>query len=499
MPIPRTALPLLDVVSPARGVLVGSVPLQSPDHVAATVATVREAQSTWAGLPVTERIRWLFRFRDWLLDHHDELADVVQAESGKVRHEARSEVVIVADLVNYLARIAPDALADDRPGPHGLLGVTKRLRVVHRPYGVVGVISPWNFPLAMAFMDAAPALLAGCAVVVKPSESTPLSLHRAVAGWRELGAPPVLECVTGRAETGAALVDHVDFVQFTGSTATGRAVAARAAHRLIPCGLELGGKDPMIVLADADLERAAHGAAWGGLFNAGQACVAVERVYVERSAHDDFVSLLVRVVSGLSQHSEGDVGCMTTPAQVALVERQIQQAVGAGARVLVGGQRTRKGLGFEPTVLVDVHHSMDIMREESFGPLLPVMAVADADEAVRLANDSPYGLSASVWGRDLDGARAVASRLEVGAVNLNDVMSNLFAFSVPMGGWGESGIGTRFGGPQALRKYCRPQVFTEPRLPLPKEPNWFPYSPVRSELIHRSLRAVTARGLRRLG
>jgi betaine-aldehyde dehydrogenase len=407
--------------------------------------------------------------------------------------------VIVADLVNYLARVAPDALSEERPGPHGLLGLTKRLRVVHRPYGVVGVIAPWNFPLAMAFMDALPALLAGCAVVTKPSESTPLSLRRAIAGWREIGAPPVLACVTGHAETGAALVDHVDFVQFTGSTATGRAVAARAAQRLIPFGLELGGKDPMIVLADADLERAAHGAAWGALFNAGQACVAVERVYVEASVHDAFVRRLVRVVEELRQGPEGDVGSMTTPAQLALVERQVQQAVGAGARILTGGHRTGKGLEFEPTVLVDCNHSMDCMREESFGPLLPVMSVRDADEAVRLANDSPYGLSASVWGRDLETARAVAARLEVGAVNINDVMSNLLAFSVPMGGWRESGVGTRFGGSQSLRKYCRPQVFTEPRVALSKEANWFPYSPVRSELIHRSLRAVTARGLRRLG
>lgn len=489
----------IDVVSPLDGAPLGQVPNADPESVGAVAAGLRQAQLAWATLHPKERATWLGSYRDWLLDHEAELSDLIRAESGKIRHEARAEISVVADLINYMSRIAPGALRAQHPAPHGLLGQTKRLAVSHRPYELVGVIAPWNFPLAMAFMDAVPALLAGCSVLTKPSEVTPLSLSRAADGWGEIGAPPVLAAVTGGPRTGQAVVNNVDYVQFTGSTLSGRQVAIRAAERLIPCSLELGGKDPMIVLADADLDRAAQGAAWGGLFNSGQACVAVERIYVEAPVYDEFLRKLMTFVESLVQSQDGDLGSMTSEAQLDLVEQQVRDAVATGARVLTGGARTGRGLEYAPTILVDVDHSMDCMQDETFGPLLPVMRVADVDEAVQLANDSQFGLSASVWTRSIKRGREVAARLEVGAVNVNDVMANLMSYSIPQSGWKASGLGSRFGGAAALIKFCRPQAMTVPWVAPSRELNWFPYTEFRSESLHRAVRAVVGRGKRRIG
>lgn len=472
----------------------------SAAEVQGVIADLRENQQAWADLPVGERVRWLGRFRDWLLDHERELIEVLVGESGKVHQDAALEVPLSADMINYFGANARSALAARRPRPHGLMGATARLEVVQRPHQLVGVISPWNFPLALPMMDIVPALLAGAAVLVKPSEFTPRSVRALVRGWREIGAPPVLGCVEGGAVTGAAVVDGVDFIQFTGSTGTGRTIAVRAAERLIPCGLELGGNDPMIVLPDADLERAVNGAAWGGLFNAGQTCVAVERIYVDDAVHDAFVDLLVRKVETLRIGSgrSADIGAMANAAQLDVVERHVADAVARGARVRTGGRRSGTGLHVEPTVLVDVTPDMLCMREETFGPLLPVMRVSGEDEAVRLANDSPYGLSASVWSGDPERARAVAGRLEAGAVNTNGVLINVFSFALPHGGWKESGIGARSGGGQAILKYCRTQARTAPRVTTSSEPTWFPYSPARSRLIARIYRAAVGRGRRRV-
>ena len=273
-----------------------------------------------------------------------------------------------------------------------------------------------------------PALLAGATVAIKPSELTPLATREIVRGWREdVGAPGVLECLTGAGGTGAALVEEADFIQFTGSARTGRKIAQRAAERLIPYSLELGGKDAMIVLADADLERAANAAVWGAMFNSGQACTSVERVFVEAPVYEEFVELVAGRVRGLRQRAPGkrfdaDVGALSSEAQLAIVERHVSEALANGARALVGGKRAdMPGPFFEPTVLVDVEPSMSCMREETFGPTLPVMKVKDVEEAIRLANDSSYGLSASVWTRDRARGEQIARRLEVGAVNVNDM------------------------------------------------------------------------------
>lgn len=297
--------------------------------------------------------------QDWILDNADHLAAVLQSETGKPRTEATIEAPLCADLIKYWAGHAKKFLADLHPAAHSPLMKVKRLTTVYRPYPVVGLIIPWNFPLLNIALDGIAPLAAGAAVLLKPSEVTPLSSVEFARGWAEIGAPPVLSLTTGYAETGAAAIANSDCVHFTGSTATGRTVAVACAERLIPCTLELGGKDPAIVLADADLDRAAAGIAWGGMFNSGQVCVSVERVYVEAPVYDEFVAKLTDEVARLRQgkdddHYRFDVGAMATPAQRDIVARHVDDAVAAGGRVTTGGKPTGVGTFYEPTVLADV-------------------------------------------------------------------------------------------------------------------------------------------------
>lgn len=493
------------VHNPATGAVVGGVGVLSAEDVAGAVRELRRHQPLWEALGAAGRRKWLLKFQDWILDNTDRLADVLQSETGKPRAEALIDPSYAADLLGYYARRARKFLADDHPAPHSPLGRVKRLTTVYRPYPVVGVITPWNFPLAMPAMDAFPALAAGAAVLLKPSEVTPLSAVELARGWAEIGAPPVFAVATGAAETGAAVVDTVDYVQFTGSTATGRRIATACGERLIPYSLELGGKDPAIVLADADIDRAAYGIAFGGLFNAGQVCVSVERVYVEAPVYDEFVEKLTAHVRELRQGVDGrrfehDVGALANAAQQAIVTRHVEEAIAKGAKALIGGAATGVGTFFEPTVLVDVDHDMACMTEETFGPTLPVMRVADETEAIALANDSIYGLSATVWTGDRARGERVARQLNAGAVNVNDIFSNIFNYALPMGGWGQSGIGTRLGGAEGVRKYCRKQALTVPMLPTQrKEMFWFPYSPAKLGIALSTMRAAGARGMRRLG
>jgi acyl-CoA reductase-like NAD-dependent aldehyde dehydrogenase len=492
----------IEIHNPATGERIATIPVDSPESVAETVARVRSNQAEWEAIGIGGRYRWLGKLRDWLLDNQDRVLDTMQLETGKVRADASNEPAYLADLINFYGAKAARFIGEESVRPHSALLATKKLRVQYRPHPVVGIISPWNFPLILALGDAIPAMQAGAAVVIKPSEFTPLGLAEVVKAWKEeIGGPDVLDCVQGIGETGGALVDAADFVQFTGSDRTGRKVMARAAETLTPVSLELGGKDPMIVLADADLDRAANAAAWGGMMNSGQICISVERIYVEEPVYDEFVAKLVREVGVLRQGADDardpkDVGAMTSPNQTAIVEDHVDDAIASGARALTGGKRVAgPGDYFEPTVLVDVDHSMKVMRDETFGPVVGVMKARDAEEALRLANDSRYGLSGSVFG-EKERAERVARRVECGAVNVNDVLVNYLASDVPMGGWKESGIGYRHGEP-GIKKYCRTESVVITRLGAKREPTWYPYTRARRGLVGRVVQAFNARDLRR--
>ncbi|MDX6651488.1 MAG: hypothetical protein QOJ38_269 [Solirubrobacterales bacterium] len=494
-----------DVRNPATGETVETLAIASAEEVAATVARVRAAQVEWEALGHAGRYRWLGKLRDWIFENYEGIADTMQAETGKVRGDAGGEAVYLTDSINFYGTKAKKFLGDDRIRAHNPLLRVKKLRVAYRPHPVVGIISPWNFPLMLSLGDAIPALQAGCAVVIKPSEFTPLGLREIVTAWKqEIGAPDVLDVVLGLGETGSALVDNVDFIQFTGSDRTGRRVMARAAERLIPVSLELGGKDPMVVLDDADIDRAANAATWGAMANSGQICMSTERIYVEEPVYDEFVGKLEASVKQLRQGLDGaefskDVGAMTSPNQTAIVEDHVNDAIASGARALTGGKR-REGAGdyYEPTILVDVDHSMKVMRDETFGPVVGVMKVGDEEEAVRLANDSRYGLSGAVFGSKRRAER-VARRIECGSCNVNDVLVNYLTTDVPMGGWKTSGIGYRHGA-NGIRKYCRSESLVITRMGGKRELIWYPYTAKRRNLVRRAATLVNARGLRkRLG
>jgi acyl-CoA reductase-like NAD-dependent aldehyde dehydrogenase len=498
----RSTRESFEVTNPADGSAIANVPLDGPAEVAATVARVRANQPAWEELGIKGRAQWLYKLRDWILDHQDEIADTMQRETGKVRGEAAGEAVYLMDLINFYGKKAGKYIGDERVAAHSPLMKVKKLKVQYRPYPVVGVISPWNFPLVLSLGDAIPALIAGCAVVVKPSEITPLGLGEVIAAWKtEIGAPDIFDVVNGMGETGSALVDEVDYVQFTGSDRTARKVLARAAETLTPVSAELGGKDPMIVLKSANLERAANAATWGAFQNSGQVCISVERLYVEEPVYDEFVQRFTDEVKKLNQGMDGrehgqDVGAMTFPPQTQIVEDHVEDARRSGATVVMGGERLeREGDWYAPTVLTEVDHSMKVMRDETFGPVVGIMKVRDADEAVRLANDTRYGLAASVFGSKRE-AEAVARRLEVGTANVNDVIVGFLASDVPMGGWKDSGIGFRHG-EYGIKKFVRPESIVITRFGGKREPLYFPYTAKRREQLRKITDFFNARDWRR--
>jgi acyl-CoA reductase-like NAD-dependent aldehyde dehydrogenase len=468
---------VLEVRAPADGALLASVPVAGPDEVKAAVGRARAVQAEWARRSPRERARLMRRLAQVLGDRGEEIAETVRRETGKPRIEALAEVLVSADLIRYYVRTAPRHLSPRRRGTGWM--VTKAGWVEREPLGVVGGITPWNYPFILVMDCVIPALFAGNGVVVKPSEITPLTALLVPKLLEEAGIPEgLVQIVTGDGSTGQALVTgDVDRVVFTGSTATGRKVMEAAARTLTPVTLELGGKDPAIVLEDADLDRAARGIVFGAFFNAGQTCISVERVYVVRSVYEPFVERVTELTEALrAGPQEGtDVGPIIAPAQVEVIERHVAAAVAAGARALSGGTHTPASRIFPPTVLVDVDDSMDVVREESFGPLLPIIAVGDEEEAVRLANGTPYGLFASVWTRDRRRGLAVARRLRVGGVSINDVLTHYGVPSLPMGGVGDSGFGRRRG-VEALDDMTRTKTLLADRAGMKREAYWFPYT-----------------------
>ncbi|MFE4862359.1 succinic semialdehyde dehydrogenase [Streptomyces sp. NPDC056670] len=458
--------------SPYTGAPLADLPISTPGDVQDAFARARAAQAGWAATPVADRKRIMLRFHDLVLQRQEEALDLMQAESGKTRRDAFLEVSDIAITARYYAHSARRLLSPKRR--KGAIPMLTHTTVLHHPKGVVTVISPWNYPLSMAAGDAIPALMAGNAVVQKPDTQTALTALWALALMREAGLPPdVWQMVVGRGSSiGDALMAGGDYMMFTGSTASGRQIARDAGERLIGASLELGGKNAMVVLADADIEKAAAGAVAACFPSAGQLCVSIERLYVADEIHDAFVTAFAdrarAMRLGAAYDFSMDMGSLTTPSQLETVSSHVDDAVSKGATVLAGG-KARPDLGplfYEPTILTDVTPEMTLFDHETFGPVVSVYRYRSADEAVAMANATPYGLNASVWGCNGTEARKVAARLHAGTVNVN--VNEAFAaawgsIDAPMGGMGDSGLGRRHGA-DGLLKYTEAQTVAHQRL-----------------------------------
>ena len=492
---------MLEVRNPATGAVLETVPVLRAAELEALVAAAREAQAGWQELGFDGRGEVLSRMRRWLLANAELVIETIVSETGKAYEDAQLlELGYALSALSFWPRRAPRFLGERRFLSRAPLLPGRRIVTRWVPRGVVGVIGPWNYPLLNSFGDAIPALAAGNTVVLKPSELTPLTSLLMARGLAECGAPDgVFAVATGDGETGDALVGLVDFVMFTGSSATGRRVAARAAETLTAYSLELGGKDALIVLDGAPLERAANVAVYYGMMNAGQSCVSIERVYAQAGIHDELVERIEQKMRALRVGAPGgrgsvDLGAITSPSQLEIIDSHVADALAKGARALVGGHRVAgAGSFYEPTLLVDADHTMRCMVEETFGPTLPVMRVADAAEAIAAVNDSPMGLSAAVFAADLAAGEEIARKLEVGAVCVNDAAINYFALAAPMGGAKESGIGVRHGA-EGIRKYCRAQtIVISSRLLPAHEPQMYPYTRAGSRLVRTLLRVLYGR------
>lgn len=464
-----SARPRAPVLAPFTGRSLARIPVGEPADVELAIRRARESQSRWSALGVRERSRVLLRFHDLLLERRDGALDLVQLESGKARRHAFEEILDTALVARHYGVHAARYLRPRRRT--GTFPVLTSAVEVHHPVGVVGVISPWNFPLILGITDALAALVAGNAVVLRPDEQSSLTALWAVQLLEESGLPQgVLQVVTGPgAVLGPALIAGVDFLMFTGSTKTGRVVATQAAERLIGFSLELGGKNPMLVLDDADLDDAVDGAVRGSFVGAGQVCVSFERVYVHESLYDRFVDRFVERVKSLrlsaSLDYDGDMGSLTVPRQLAAVEEHLRDALGKGATLLAGGKR-RPDIGplfYEPTVLTDVTPDMRLYAEETFGPVVALYRFADEADAIARANDTRFGLNGSVWSRRRSHALRVARRLQVGTVNVNESYAATWTSTAsPIGGMKESGFGRRRGA-EGLLKYTETQTIAVQR------------------------------------
>ena len=489
------------VENPATGLPITTLTAAADADVAPMVERARAAQAGWHAIGFDARAKVLRRAQKWVLDNADRFLDTLVAETGKTREDAAlAELGYAASAFGFWAKNAAKYTADEKIRASSPFLVGRKVFVRYEPIGVVGVIGPWNYPFTNGVGDSIPALAVGNAVIHKPSSVTPMTALLMEEALRECGLPEdVFQVLIGRGPIGLTLIDNVDMVMFTGSTETGRTVMERAAKTLTPVSLELGGKDPMIVCADADLERAANAAVFWSMQNGGQTCISVERVYVEEPIYDEFVSMVADRTKELRQGIPGDfgsvdVGSFINPPQIEIVQAHVEDAVKKGARLLAGGNR-RQGDGtfFEPTVLADVDHTMECMTEETFGPTLPIMKVRDADEAVRLANDTPYGLQASVYTKDIAKGESIARRIQAGAVVVNDANANYLALEAPMGGWKQSGLGVRHG-TEGIRKYCRRQTIVLTRFAMKKDLYFFPYGKGKSEFLVRLLRLLYGRG-----
>jgi succinate-semialdehyde dehydrogenase / glutarate-semialdehyde dehydrogenase len=457
------------IPAPFTGDDLATLPQSTADDVRKAYDSAREAQRAWAALPVAERVKPFLALTDAIVDRREEVLDIVQLETGKARRHAYEEFLDVALCTLYYARRAPGLLKPKRR--QGAFPVATRAYELRQPKGAVGLISPWNYPLSLGVSDIAPALMAGNAVIHKPDTQTSLSSLWVLDLLLELGLPKDLwQIVLGDpAEIGDPILENADYVSFTGSTRGGIKIAEKVAPRLISYSLELGGKNPMIVLDDADVAKTARGAVRACFTNAGQLCISIERLYVHEAVYDRFVPAFVEQAKAIKLGStldfDAEMGSMTFKRQLDAVSAQVDQAVASGATLLAGG-KARPDLGplfYEPTVLADVTGEMDLCANETFGPVVSIYKVRSEDEAVTRANDTSYGLNASVWTRDLARGRRVAARIQAGTVNINEGYGAAFAsYDAPMGGMKQSGVGRRHGA-EGLLKFTEVQTIASQR------------------------------------
>ena len=470
----------IPVEAPFSGERIGEIPACGADDVEAAFGRAA-ATDAWQGMDTAERAEILIRFHDLVIDESESIADVIQTETGKARRDAHEEVLDVATTARYYAYRAESALETERRAG-AVPGVT-RTEVNYHPVGTVGVVSPWNYPLNLSVGDAIPALLAGNCVVLKPAPETPYTALKAAALLRRAGVPEAaFQVVTGTGtEVGEPLVGAADYVCFTGSTETGRTVARGAGETLTDCSLELGGKNPGIVRADADIDRAVEGLLRGCFSNAGQLCLSIERLYVHEAVSDRFLDRFLEAVEsmtvGFSYEYDRTMGSLISEAHLEKVTEHVEDAESQGATVLTGG-RPRPDAGpyfYEPTVLTDVTESMRLYAEETFGPVVSVYEYADDEEAIERANDSAYGLNASVWTGDTDRGRRIAAEIEAGTVNVNESYAAAWAsLDAPMGGMKDSGIGRRHG-LEGLYRFTEPQTVAVQSYGTLSAPSGVPY------------------------
>jgi acyl-CoA reductase-like NAD-dependent aldehyde dehydrogenase len=450
---------MLPFVNPATGVQFGEVEISSPEAVQNAVLEMRQSFAVWSAKPLKERIQILRKFQALLIDRRDEITSVLNQDCGKSRQDGLIELFVTVDMLAQHCAKAPKWLKRKRVSSG--LYIFKRCFVEYRPHGVVAVIAPWNYPLTLALPPVLVALLAGNTVVLKPSEvtaATGVLIEKLIQAVPELA--PFVRVLHGDGKVGAALIQaKPDYIFVTGSTPTGKKILQAASEHLIPAALELGGKDAMIVLDDADIDAAARWGVWGAFFNAGQTCMAVERVYVVESRYDQFVQKVVEYTNEFKpgyttdRNSVYSMGPVTDPRQLQVIESHLEDALAKGAQLLTGGRE--QGMFYRPIVMVNVNHSMRIMQEETFGPIMPIMKVRDEAEAIQLANDSAFGLGASIWSQNMAHAERVAAQVEAASVIVNDSIALFGIPMLPFGGIKDSGFG-RIHGQEGLMQFTRP-------------------------------------------
>lgn len=498
---------LIAIKNPATGEPLGSVPNQSETDVNAVVSQAKLASPAWKALLFKERAQFILKARDLILAEIDPLAKLISQENGKPLMEAVShDIMPVMDLMTFFAKRCEKLLRKEsiQLGKWNFLGHQSYLE--YEPYGVVGIISPWNFPFSTPLSGVVMALLVGNTVVLKPSEYTPLIAVKMREIFERAGLPPnVLQVVTGDGLTGAALVKSgVNKICFTGSVPTGKKIMAMAAENLTPVCLELGGKDPLLVLQDADMDLASSAAVWGAFCNSGQVCASVERVYVHESQAEDFTRQVVektqKLRQGLGMDPDVDVGSMTAEVQIQKVEAQLDEVRARGGKILTGGKRRAdsKGYFMEPTVIAGVDASFSAVKDETFGPVLPILTYQTEEEAIRLANDSPYALNAYIWTRDIAHGKRLASQIEAGTVNVNE---SVFSYALPQTPWGgpkESGIGRTHGAMGLLDLVQMRHVHVNYLASKKSNFWWYSYSQQKLDMMKSLCVVLFGKGLKRI-